>query len=135
MNLQLMLACNDPATGTHTGQVDQIEISDYILQAEGPPISCSHPEPGKLELADHIYDAKSYGEWAGNWCWDCATLPSAAVARILERLREMGWAIIEAETSLFEKWQSGERILAEDLERLAAEAATICTVKMKEVTP
>lgn len=123
MILQIMLACNDPNTGNHLGQVDQIEVPDYILQAEGPPVSCELLDSWRLELAGHTYKLKGYGTWVGNWCWDCATLPSVYVAEILKHLRSLGWSVIEAENSLFEKWQAGERITAGDLERLGKEGS------------
>ena len=117
MKMQLMLAVNDYRNGAHTGQVDQVEVDNLDLCLEGEPVSCSYT-PGKLEIDGLLFDVVGYGNWAGNWCWDCATLESVHVAKIVNHLRSIGWSCTEAETSLFDAYHTGENITAKMLEDL-----------------
>ena len=116
MKMQLMLAVNDPRNGAHTGQVDQVEIDDLIY-LEGEPVSCG-TDGYSLEIDGLRFNLKGYGVWVGNMCWDCATLESVHVAKIVNHLRSLGWSCTEAETSLFEAYHDSKPITAKMLEDL-----------------
>lgn len=116
MNIQLHLACNND-NGNHTGVVVAAEVLDTIY-LEGDPVSCTATSPSVLNIAGLSFNLKGYGRWVGNICWDCATLESTHVATIINYLRTLGWSCTEAESSLFDKFHSGQDITAQELEAL-----------------
>lgn len=117
MKMHLMLAVNNHRNGRHTGQVDQVEIDEPDLCLEGKSVSCSYT-PGKLEIDGLHFNVIGYGNWAGNWCWDCAMLEHIHIPRIIEHLRSIGWSCTEAETSLFEAYHNDRPITAKMIEDL-----------------
>jgi hypothetical protein len=117
VKMQLMLAVNDHRNGNHTGQVDQVEVDDLIY-LEGEPVSCNVNERQNLEVDNLRFYLENYNTWVGNICWDCATLESADIAKIVNYLRLIGWDCTEAETSLFDAYHDGEPITAKMLEDL-----------------
>lgn len=121
----IMLACNDPNNGVHTGRCDAIEIltdwqdSDPLLKLEGAAWRCSlvadtdrvWPDGERFEGILHFgklslpwRDAKSY---VGNWCWDAVVVPVSDAARLIATLwQSPRWDIEEGEQSLFDAWKA-----------------------------
>ena len=108
----LMLACNDPKNGMHTGRCDSIEIlasaksPDALLELHGDSWRCVR-DGSWLKIGHQRLFCAGYKEWVGNWCWDAAYVPATIdVARLLVALqRSPLWDVEAGDTLLYDAWK------------------------------
>ena len=108
----LMLCCNNPDNGMHTGRCDSIEVfasvkdSDPLLKLHGSSWRCVR-DGSWLKIGHQRLFCTGYKEWVGNWCWDAAHVPATFdVARLLVALQRS--PLWDAETGvmlLYDAWK------------------------------
>lgn len=124
--IDVMLAVNDQ-DGSPTGRVIGIEILDWIT-LEGPifepdaaPVCRIEPvkdAPGLhwLRISRRRFPITSYDEYVGNIMWDSARMPRHIAADLLNYVRKLDrFDCTEAESTLYEKWQDGDKLTWVDL--------------------
>ena len=116
----LMLCCNDPANGMHTGRCDSIEVlasaksSPVLLELHGNASRCVR-NGSWLRIGHQRLFCANYKEWVGNWCWDAAHIPATSdVAQLLVALqRSPYWDVEAGATLLHDAWQKRNLALQE----------------------
>jgi hypothetical protein len=114
INIEVMLAVNDD-NGNFSGHVAKIEIGDAMdLEApgfcveDGPPIEyLPGPFPSrKIVLCGRRFPVKGYRSWVGNIIWDKVEMSGTAVVILLNLLKREGWNCVDAETRMFNLFES-----------------------------
>jgi hypothetical protein len=121
--MQLHLAVNDD-DGNHTGRVAVVQVVD-LFELEGPgaydhmaDTHCQHAA-GTLTIGERSWPIDGYATWVGNIVWDCAHVSADVVAEIVNYLRTLpDWDCIEAESSLYDKWNRRELFSGGELAEL-----------------
>ncbi len=110
------LAVNDPANGQFAGECDMLTIGG-VITLEGDPTwvrLCNFEHGGaheinRLFMCGCSLQVFSYRQWVGNWCWDAVEIQVKSAAGFMQLLRESShWTCTEAESDLFEAYQSGQ---------------------------
>jgi hypothetical protein len=120
-SIVLLLACNDPDNGLHTGRCDCIEVlsswcDEPLLKLQGSAWRCAllacdnGPYEGVLQFGRLRLPWSNAKTWYGNWCWDVVKVPLEAAAHLLATLQQSKWwDVEEGDTCLFEAWR-GEKL-------------------------
>ena len=120
----LMLCCNDPTNGMHTGQCNSIEVfasaksSPVLLELHGNAWCCVH-DGSWLKIGHQRLFCADYKTWVGNWCWDAAHVPAVSdMARLLVVLqRSRYWDVEAGNTLLYDAWKK-RNITTQEWQRL-----------------
>ena len=145
-NVVVMLACNDPDNGVHTGYCDAVELlprwrdGDPLLKLDGVPWRCQCQAITAKErvwcagtgyegllrfgrLRVPYLDAQS---WVGNWCWDAVVLHVEHAAILVATLcASPRWGIEEGASVLYDAWQAGLKTAGEWEALLRTELAAV----------
>jgi hypothetical protein len=114
--IDVMLCVNDPDNGSHTGRVDGVDLhdDDIAMSLRGQSLKCTLVG-GVLRIGHVTVEAITYQTWVGNWCWDCAKVQLSDAARIVNYLRRRKWDCEQGYTHLYEAFEAGKDINADDL--------------------
>lgn len=116
------LLVNDYRSGNHTRQADTIELDDgETLQLSGQPIACYRQGRHYLKFGRMVIRLLGYSTWVGNWCWDSALFKIEDAARIINYCKRAGWTVAEGEIHLYDKYQDGSDITADDIRQALGE--------------
>jgi hypothetical protein len=127
-----ILVCCRNEVGRETGRAEKIEIFDCEVFSIEVDMAFSHfyqMKDGKrkqsIRLGRRAYTTYSWTTHVGNICWDRFSVSSETAARIANQVRQ--WAekhnasLEVAETSIWDKWESGEPFEAVDFEKFLRE--------------
>lgn len=122
MKFLLTFACNNPNNGMDTGKVDAISFgSADTLELYGKTLRLRQVDDHHIRIGHITLPHKGYRTWVGNWCWDGAWVETEDAARLLRYLRLHGWECESGEVGLVEKFEAGQEISAEDIEKALPE--------------
>lgn len=122
--MNLDLACNDYRNGVFQGWFESAYVHrgasyEEGLELEGPRTKVKVAElGGTVRIGRVTVPYKSSQSWVGNWCWDSYQIDPRDMLRVLNYLIRRGWHCTCGPTELFERFNEGREITAEEWERL-----------------